>query len=461
MPASIAMKTVYGQILASDEATPVPGRLRFVPSATVYDVTGNIVVAPVPLFATLDADDGTFSIGLLATDDPDANPQGWVWLVTEMFAGGREYAIQVPVSSPSSVPLAELTPVVDVDLTYAYATLATVQALSYRMDALEVEAGVRHSDEFTASGTWVCPVGVYAVDLEVVGAGGGGGGGGGSAGGYGSDASLAAGVRGGGGGSGGGVGVRRFIESVTVVPLTSYAVVVGAGGTAGVGGAGGSAGSDASSGTNGAVGVDGTAGGYSQALGYRSLGGLAGMGGTNGSATSDNDFKFAVPGGASGGGAGGAHAERGGYGGSYGLAGEDRPYDVSNSSPGGAASIVSGDLPGGGAGGGGGGRGGFKSGSSAGMAGARGGGGKPTVGVLGGTPGAAGSDAAASGGGGATAGSNGVAGEAAGAVDHPGGGGHGGGGGSGAGQGFAGNGGSGAPGGAGSNGGPGVVRISY
>jgi hypothetical protein len=452
LPISIATKHVVGSYLTPDLVTPAEGRLRFVPSAAVYDVTGNIVVAPSPLYAVLDPVDGSFAIDLMVTDDIDANPQDWVWLVTELIPDGREFAIQVPSASPSTVALADLTPVVDVDLRFAYATVASLEAVNARMDALEIEGGVKHCDVFTSSGNWVCPTGVYAVDLEVVGAGGGGGGGGGSAGGYGSGASISSGVRGGGGGSGGGIGIRRFIESVPVSPGVSYPVVIGAAGAGGVGGSGGPGGAGSNPGTDGGTGGAGSAGGATSALGYKSAGGLPGAGGTGVSATSILDYRFAVSGGAYGGGAGsdGGTPSRGGHGGSFGQAGEARLYDGSNYSDGGVANLlgIDGDLAGGGAGGG------------SGRAGTRGGGGKATPGVLGGTGGAPGADVSP-GGGGATIGDIGVQGEGGDAADHPGGGGHGGGGASGPGQGASGNGGSGATGGTGGAGGPGVVRISY
>ena len=72
--------------------------------------------------------------------------------------------------------------------------------------------------EFTSSGTWVCPSGVYAADFLVVGAGGAGGG-------VASSGLLNTCV----GGGGGGGAVKKLTLSTT--PGTSYTITIGAKGT--------------------------------------------------------------------------------------------------------------------------------------------------------------------------------------------------------------------------------------
>jgi hypothetical protein len=83
--------------------------------------------------------------------------------------------------------------------------------------------------EFTSSGTWVCPSGVYAADFLVVGAGGAGGG-------VGSSGLLNTCV----GGGGGGGAVKKVTLSTT--PGTSYTVTIGAKGTGTGAAAGGNGG---------------------------------------------------------------------------------------------------------------------------------------------------------------------------------------------------------------------------
>ena len=82
--------------------------------------------------------------------------------------------------------------------------------------------------DFTSSGTWTCPAGVYSARFLVVGAGGGGGG-----------AVVAVGNWGCGGGGGGGA-VKEIDLSVT--PGTSYTITIGAKGAGGAGTAGGNGG---------------------------------------------------------------------------------------------------------------------------------------------------------------------------------------------------------------------------
>lgn len=91
-----------------------------------------------------------------------------------------------------------------------------------------------HSQTFTSSGTWVCPRGVFFVDLE--GFGGGGGGAGGTSGGAANIWSN--------GGGGGGAAQKDARCNVPVTPGTSYTVTVGSVGSGGVPDAGGGTGGD-------------------------------------------------------------------------------------------------------------------------------------------------------------------------------------------------------------------------
>lgn len=86
-----------------------------------------------------------------------------------------------------------------------------------------------HQETFTASGTWVAPLGISRIlTLDLLGAGDGGGGGG-------SATAAIAQV----GGAGGSAGERVVKRNLTVTPGASYTVTVGAAGTAGTGGAAG------------------------------------------------------------------------------------------------------------------------------------------------------------------------------------------------------------------------------
>lgn len=131
-------KDVRGTYLSPD-GTAVSGQVRFIPSTTVYDTSGDVVVPPVPVTETLDGS-GQFAVDLLVTDDPYTTPTGWVWRVTELFSGGREYEFELPSSSPSVVQITDLTPTTTVQTVYSYATTSEVQALEDRMNSLEATA---------------------------------------------------------------------------------------------------------------------------------------------------------------------------------------------------------------------------------------------------------------------------------------------------------------------------------
>lgn len=85
------------------------------------------------------------------------------------------------------------------------------------------QIGSTGSQRFTTNGSWICPAGVTTAYLS------------GCAGGAGGGASALVGspVGTGGGGGGGGAGQAVIREPVTVVPGTSYAVVIGAAGAGG------------------------------------------------------------------------------------------------------------------------------------------------------------------------------------------------------------------------------------
>lgn len=83
--------------------------------------------------------------------------------------------------------------------------------------------------EFTSSGTWTCPSGVYSAEFLVVGAGGGGGG-----------SACSVNTRSAAGGGGGG-GAVKYI-TLPVVPGNSYTITIGAKGAGGNATAGGNGG---------------------------------------------------------------------------------------------------------------------------------------------------------------------------------------------------------------------------
>jgi hypothetical protein len=137
----IPYKTVSGAYVGPDGAPVAGAALRFIPSATVVDAAGNVVVPPLPITVLTDGA-GAFSVQLAVTDDPDTQPVGWTWRLSELFPGGREVDFFVPSALPGAVDFADLSPATDVDVRYAYATTATWATLEGRVTSLEATAAI-------------------------------------------------------------------------------------------------------------------------------------------------------------------------------------------------------------------------------------------------------------------------------------------------------------------------------
>lgn len=140
MTPPIPYKTVTGRYVGPDGSV-VAGTLRFIPSTTVYDVSGNVIVPATPIFVALDGT-GSFSVNLAVTDSGTTAPPGWVWQLSELIPNGTESTFPVPSASPASVPLTALTSTVGMTTTpnYSYVSTAMLAALDSRVASLETEA---------------------------------------------------------------------------------------------------------------------------------------------------------------------------------------------------------------------------------------------------------------------------------------------------------------------------------
>lgn len=78
--------------------TPVTGSIKFAGKVVATSVATNTIIVPTEILTELD-ENGSFSVPVPATDDPDINPNGWTYTITEQFTGGRTYDIDVPVAA--------------------------------------------------------------------------------------------------------------------------------------------------------------------------------------------------------------------------------------------------------------------------------------------------------------------------------------------------------------------------
>jgi hypothetical protein len=156
------------------------------------------------------------------------------------------------------------------------------------MGYVKIPAATNRTTDFTSSGSWVCPAGVYSAEFFVVGGGGGGGGGQNT-----SAANYS--VAGGGGG-----GAVKRVELVTT-PGSTYTITVGAKGT-------------------GASNAAGTNAGFSEVILsgttlIRCYGGQGGAGNVTGSATQPTTSRVLAGGGGQAGGESASATQYGGGGG--------------------------------------------------------------------------------------------------------------------------------------------------
>lgn len=102
-PANVATVTVTGTYYqANGGALATGGVVSFTPNAILYDGGTLQIIEPIPLYAQLIS--GHISVVLMATDDTDLAPAGWVYDVVERIDGTNmpnAYSIVLPAASPT------------------------------------------------------------------------------------------------------------------------------------------------------------------------------------------------------------------------------------------------------------------------------------------------------------------------------------------------------------------------
>jgi hypothetical protein len=117
----------------------ISGTVDFTLNLRAVDATGDVIVIPTVISATLDGS-GHFSVALPVTDDPDITPSsGLAYAVKENFTGGSTYSILLPTSLLPTVDLSSLTPAVPGPPITMYATVSGVaDAIAAHLAATQV-----------------------------------------------------------------------------------------------------------------------------------------------------------------------------------------------------------------------------------------------------------------------------------------------------------------------------------
>lgn len=128
--------TVTGTYVDLD-GQPVAGTVTFMPSAVLQDPAANQIILPKLITVTLDVN-GSFTVQLPATDDPDITPS-FTYTVTEQVPGGRTYTFALPINTPGGVlDLADISAEAPPpDAAEMYALITTMNDLENRVFTAE------------------------------------------------------------------------------------------------------------------------------------------------------------------------------------------------------------------------------------------------------------------------------------------------------------------------------------
>jgi hypothetical protein len=136
IPASISTVTVVGTYV-DIIGNPVRGSIVFKPQVVLKEKTANVIIMPSNIEKVFDAN-GSFSIILPCTDDPDGTPTSFIYTVTENFSGGRVFDIALPIAVAGTTQnMADILPAVALSESLSYVTLAQYTALSARYSTAE------------------------------------------------------------------------------------------------------------------------------------------------------------------------------------------------------------------------------------------------------------------------------------------------------------------------------------
>jgi len=138
------------------EGNAIAGQIRFSTSQVLRNGTDDQMVAPSVVVVPLT--NGSFSVTLPATNDPDVVPNPFTYAVEESFAGGRSYTISVPYTSAGSLDLADISPAPTLDTTYVQLIDQTTwNTLETNIDTLDTRINQTTDKILASSKYWYIP----------------------------------------------------------------------------------------------------------------------------------------------------------------------------------------------------------------------------------------------------------------------------------------------------------------
>lgn len=127
LPSNLTTVTVTGRYI-DHNGSPVRGSVTFDTDYYVLDAGESVVVIEAPITANLDAT-GSFSVDLIATDDPDMTPTGWTWTLTPNFQGAFPLEFSLPASLAPTTDITVLSPALpNPDPVYSYVLTSAINA---------------------------------------------------------------------------------------------------------------------------------------------------------------------------------------------------------------------------------------------------------------------------------------------------------------------------------------------
>lgn len=105
LPSNISLITITGQYL-NFKGTAIDGQVKIYPNQVLIDALADRIIVPATI--TKDLVNGSFSVTVPVTNDPDVNPLNFFYYFEEAFTGGSTYIIQLPFSLGGTVDISAL-----------------------------------------------------------------------------------------------------------------------------------------------------------------------------------------------------------------------------------------------------------------------------------------------------------------------------------------------------------------